>query len=61
MGVGSGIEHRWSGYLGRYVQVGVASNSAVSVAFVDEPDAESVERAQGEGSDALRAVFAYLD
>jgi methylated-DNA-[protein]-cysteine S-methyltransferase len=57
----SGIEHRWSEYLERYVQVGVASGSVVSVAFVDEPDGDSVERAEGEGSDALRAVFAYLD
>jgi len=61
MAAESGIEHRWSEYLGRYVQVGVASGSAVSVAFVEQPDDGSVERGENEGSDALRAVFAYLN
>jgi methylated-DNA-[protein]-cysteine S-methyltransferase len=61
MATESGIEHRWSEYLETYVQVGVASGSAVSVGFVEQPDSESVERAEGEGSDGLEAVFAYLN
>ncbi len=59
MAAESGIEYRRSGYLETYVQVGVASGSAVSVEFTDEPEGE--EPAPGEGSDALEAVFAYLD
>ncbi|MFP4188462.1 MAG: methylated-DNA--[protein]-cysteine S-methyltransferase [Halobacteriales archaeon] len=61
MGATSGIEHRWSEYLETYVQVGVVSGSVVSVRFVNEPGEESDERAEGQGSDALRAVFAYLN
>lgn len=61
MGADSGIEHRWSEYLERYVQVGMASGSVVSVAFVEQPEGESVERAEGEGSDGLEAVFEYLN
>jgi methylated-DNA-[protein]-cysteine S-methyltransferase len=59
MEAASGIEHRWSEYLETYVQVGVASGSALRVEFTDRPEGE--ERAPGEGSDALEAVFAYLD
>lgn len=59
MGTDSGIEYRRSEYLETCVQVGVASGSVVSVEFVDEPEGE--ERAPGEGSDALEAVFAYLN
>jgi len=60
MPAASGIEHRWSDILGAYVQVGVASGSVVSVRFLDEPSDDSDERGEGEGSDPLRAVFAYL-
>lgn len=59
MGTDSGIEHRWSDYLGTYVQVGVAGGRVVSVAFTDEPDGDEPEEV--EGSDALEAVFAYLE
>jgi methylated-DNA-[protein]-cysteine S-methyltransferase len=59
MATESGIEYRRSEYLETYVQVGVASGSAVSVEFTDEPEGE--ERVSGEGSDALEAVFAYLN
>lgn len=55
----SGIEYRWSEYLETHVQVGLASGSVVSVEFTDEPDGE--ECASGEGSDVLKAVFAYLN
>lgn len=56
----SGIEYRRSDYLDTYVQVGVASDRVVSVSFVDEPDSEAEERTEG-GSEALEAVFAYLE
>lgn len=55
----SGIEYRWSDYLETHVQVGLASGSVVSVEFTDDPDGE--KREPGEGSDAIEAVFAYLD
>ena len=55
---GGVIQHRWSEYLETYVQVGVAGGRAVSVSFTDEPDGEECEK---DGSDALEAVFAYLD
>jgi methylated-DNA-[protein]-cysteine S-methyltransferase len=59
MGADSGIEHRRSEYLDTYVQVGVAGGRVVSVGFTDEPDGK--EREEGEGSDGLEAVFAYLE
>ena len=55
----SGIQHRRSEYLDTYVQVGVAGGRVVSVGFTDEPDGK--EREEGEGSDGLEAVFAYLE
>jgi len=55
----AGIEHRFSEYLNTYVQVGTAGGRVVGVEFTDDPGGE--ERDEGEGSDALRAVFAYLD
>jgi len=63
MSDGAGIDHRWSEYLGAYVQVGVAGGRVVSVSFVNEPTEESTEeRAEDEnGSDALEAVFEYLE
>ncbi|MDZ7689148.1 MAG: methylated-DNA--[protein]-cysteine S-methyltransferase [Halobacteriales archaeon] len=57
---GAGIEHRWSGYLDTYVQVGVAGGRVVSVTFTDEPTPES-EEVEKDGTDALEAVFEYLD
>lgn len=57
----SGIEHRWSEYLDTCVQVGVAGGRVVSVSFVDEPAPESDEAFEGEGSDGLEAIFAYLE
>ena len=59
---GAGIEHRWSEYLGAYVQVGVAGGRVVSVTFTDEPAPESEEiEDEDDGSDALEAIFAYLE
>jgi len=55
----SGIQHRRSEYLDTYVQVGVAGGRVVSVGFTDEP--EGGEPEEGEGSDGLEAVFAYLE
>jgi methylated-DNA-[protein]-cysteine S-methyltransferase len=57
---GAGIEHRWSEYLDTYVQVGVAGGRVVSVTFTDEPAPES-EEIEDDGSDALEAIFAYLE
>lgn len=54
----SGIEYRYSDYLETYVQVGVAGGRAVSVVFTDEPEGD--EAPDGEGTDALEAVFEYL-
>jgi 6-O-methylguanine DNA methyltransferase, DNA binding domain. len=54
----SGIEHRRSEYLDTYVQVGVAGGRVVSVGFTDEPEGDEPD--EGEGSDGLKAVFAYL-
>jgi len=56
----SGIEYRRSDYLDTHVQVGVAGGRVVSVSFVDEPDPEAEESTE-EGSEALEAVFAYLE
>lgn len=55
----AGIEHRWSERLETHVQVGVAGGRVVSVSFAEDPEGE--ERTPGEGSDALEAIFAYLD
>jgi methylated-DNA-[protein]-cysteine S-methyltransferase len=61
MSDGARIEHRWSEYLDTCVQVGVAGGRVVSVSFVDEPAPESDEAFEGEGSDGLEAIFAYLE
>lgn len=61
MSDGARIEHRWSEYLDTCVQVGVAGGRVVSVSFVDEPAPESDEAVEGEGSDGLEAIFAYLE
>ncbi|WP_137283604.1 MGMT family protein [Halorussus salinisoli] len=52
----AGIFARESPYLGRYVQLGVASGRVLSVSFPDTPDEEARE-----DHDLLDRIFDYLD
>lgn len=52
----AGIFARESPYLGRYVQVGVASGRVISVSFPETPDPDAPET-----SDLLDRIFAYLE
>jgi methylated-DNA-[protein]-cysteine S-methyltransferase len=52
----AGIYARESSYLGRYVQLGIASGRVLSVSFPDTPDEEAQE-----DHDLLDRIFDYLD
>lgn len=52
----AGIYARESGYLGRYVQVGVAGGRLLSLSFPESPDPSA-----GADHELLDRVFAYLE
>ncbi len=53
----SGVFHRYSDLLERYIEVGLASGNVVGVGYPETPDGEEVE--EGEVA-VLDAVFDYL-